>query len=454
MGSGARNGCDGGELVIVSVRGVMDFSCFFKCGDLQFIEENKLGSVGIRGDKKMQRKKSLGKWIIEKYNTNQWRESKLSEVKKTKEIQKLLDILGREELIKQARELASEGYIEIIWGQVNTDIKALEVYTNRLDDLCRRENVVNPRDKFAQKKQLIQGFLEKIREEEGSEWLVGFYQDLLEQIGRASKELPKNARDDKLLICLNEIALLKEDIWNRQFSNQVFGDSKEFKKHYQGKVLQILSTYSERATEEMEPEEILTEFKILSFSQVLECKGNLQYELATDDNKYKIDTCLSYYGHILNAQTLTHSHVVNAEEIKQVMTIENKANYENMVYDSHCLYIYTHGFFSFKERAFLATLNEALPEDVEFLHWSDMDYGGIRIFRFVKEKVFKGRDVKPWKMGKMEYLQSLEEGRGREIDNGLREKLEKIKVPELEELRQCILEYGEVFEQEQLMGKE
>lgn len=48
------------------------------------------------------------------------------------------------------------------------------------------------------------------------------------------------------------------------------------------------------------------------------------------------------------------------------MTIENKANYENMSYKEDTLYIYCHGFFSPKEVEFLRELTVLAAENVEF----------------------------------------------------------------------------------------
>lgn len=420
----------------------------------------------------MKQETTLGKWIIHKFNTKQWRENAFTNVKSTRQIQPLLDLLGREQLLSQAKQLEKEGFLHIKWGQVNTEIKELSINMNRLDELCCREKVDNPRQRFTQIKQKIQVWLDILYEEMqaeieafNKEWLVKFYADLLGQIERTTKELPKNARDEEFLVCLNEIAHLQEDIWKRQFSSMVLHDSKKFEDVYQGKVIQVLCYYSERVSAEMEPDEVLSEFKLLSYSQVLECKGDFRYELKTpyglqgaDESSRAngietIQTGCFKYGHMLNAQTLIKSQVVDASQIRKVMTIENKANYEDMIYNEHCLYIYTHGFFSFKERAFLASLNKVLSSEVEFYHWSDMDYGGIRIYQFIKNKVFIGRTVQPWKMGHVEYLQSLEEGNGREIDLNMRAKIEVMQVVELEELKKCILEYGKVFEQEQLIGR-
>ncbi len=411
----------------------------------------------------MKQDMTLGKWIIQKCNTKQWRDAELSGIKTINTIQPILDILGRKMLLSQAKQLVEEKYIKIKWAQVNTEIKSIIIITDRLDDLCDRENVDNPRTKFEEKRQQIITWLAEFGEEEDKEWIVKFYEKILCQMQTATKHLPEYARDDMLLICLNAISRLQEDVWKRVFSNNIFEDSKVFEDAYQAKVINVLCKFSNRVSTDMEADEILTEFKILSYSQMLECKGSFQYEITIpqyiaesilDKNihsKTNVDTSVFYFGHNINAQTLTWGKVIDVKDIRKVMTIENKANYESMTYDKHCLYIFTHGFFSFKERAFLATLNQLLPETVEFYHWSDMDYGGFRIFQFVKNRVFSGRNIKPFKMGEREYVQAMNRQTGKEIGASTREKLEKIDVPELRELKACILKYGKVFEQEHLI---
>ena len=79
----------------------------------------------------------------------------------------------------------------------------------------------------------------------------------------------------------------------------------------------------------------------------------------------------------------------------------------------------------------------------------DMDYGGIRIYRFMKEKVF-GR-VKPLNMDEASYEKYRLAGAGIPIDEGKRAKLEALEVPELAGLKACILKYGLEIEQENLL---
>lgn len=405
--------------------------------------------------KKKEGEPTLGKWIIQKYNTKLGRENGLGAVRKTEQIQELLDLLGSRNLMNQAKELKNEGYLSIQWGNVNTEVRTLSIFIDRLDDLCQRENVVNPRILFEEKRILLTKWFEEFRDveelkREEFQWIVKFYEKLLDQLERAKKDIPQNARDEKLLLCLNGIARLEEDVWKRKFSVDILANSKEFEDKYQRKVVSILTTYSEKVSDKMEADEVLAQHRVFSYSQTLELKGGITYRLDTPFAKEEIDTSSAYYGHILNAQTLSHSKVIGTDKIEKVITIENKANYESMVYDNTCLYIYTHGFLSYKERVFLQSLEKNLSEDVQFYHWSDMDYGGIRIFNFMKS-VFPERKLIPWRMGRDDYMRAFAEGKGIPIELEKRKKIEEIETRELEELKQCILEYGREFEQEQLI---
>ena len=78
-----------------------------------------------------------------------------------------------------------------------------------------------------------------------------------------------------------------------------------------------------------------------------------------------------------------------------------------------------------------------------------MDYGGIRIFRFMKEKVFAR--VKPFHMDAGSFERYRLAGAGIPLEEKKRQKLLALDVPELEELKACILQYGLEIEQENLL---
>lgn len=189
---------------------------------------------------------------------------------------------------------------------------------------------------------------------------------------------------------------------------------------------------------------ILTEFGILSYSQTLELKGSLQYKIIEEENL--TDTSSQIYGTVINAQTLSNGDPVSINGVKSIITIENKACYEERKYNSEVLYIYVHGFPSLKEREFLRKLVQIAPEDTKYFHWGDMDYGGIRIFQYLKQQLFP--KLMPMFMDKETYETSINKGYGIPLEEAKRKKLEQLEAGVLEELKQSILENGLEVEQE------
>ena len=197
----------------------------------------------------------------------------------------------------------------------------------------------------------------------------------------------------------------------------------------------------------MTDDEVLLEHGIVTYSQTLQFKGSIMYDVGSG----AIDTTTQIYGTVLNAQSLSHIKLISLKSTRRIITIENQANYEQMQFDSDVLYIYTHGFFSPKERRFLEQIEAMADASTEFFHWSDLDYGGIRIYQFIQQNIFKR--VKPYMMDKTSYEKARKLGEGFELEKTKREKLEKLQCDELEELKSCILKYGREYEQEILLDR-
>uniref|UniRef100_UPI00402696B1 Wadjet anti-phage system protein JetD domain-containing protein n=1 Tax=Agathobacter sp. TaxID=2021311 RepID=UPI00402696B1 len=82
----------------------------------------------------------------------------------------------------------------------------------------------------------------------------------------------------------------------------------------------------------------------------------------------------------------------------------------------------------------------------EYLHWGDMDYGGINIFEFIKNHIFP--DIKPYLMDKESFYKAIQAGYGVKLKPETREKLLGKDAGMLEKLKQCILETNMTIEQE------
>lgn len=151
----------------------------------------------------------------------------------------------------------------------------------------------------------------------------------------------------------------------------------------------------------------------------------------------------------INTQTLEHSRPFAISGCRRIMTIENKANYESMPYEEDVLYIFCHGYLTPKEVRFLKQLCMIVPKDCEFYHWGDMDFGGISIFQFIKEKVFP--DLKPYRMDVKDFEEALANGAGIPMKDSTRKKLERKEAGLLTGLKAEILRTGMTIEQERLL---
>lgn len=131
-----------------------------------------------------------------------------------------------------------------------------------------------------------------------------------------------------------------------------------------------------------------------------------------------------------------------------MITVENKANYMSMPYEEGILLIFSHGYFTPKEREFLQGLERVLCDDeVEFYHTGDLDYGGICIFRYIKDRIFP--KLRPIMMDVEQYERYKEQALP--IEDTTWEKLNALKVPEMQLLINQILKERKVIEQESFL---
>ncbi len=414
---------------------------------------------------KQQEFKSLARYIIDKTDTNTYRAGNLVGWKHLNVSTELMESVGgRKSLLEQAHFLEEStvvgrsGKIKIDWCQVKSDIKKIHYEISSIPELCKLERVEDTRQHQLELIAIVEHWRADIQE---YPWLCRYYDDILNKLLKGSRF--RDEEDERYFRCINEIAKIKEPIWERVFSARVLHDSKVFEKEYRQKMVTILKNYSpyyeenmedydvgEDDTQESEKKriglEILKMHGILSYAQTLEWKGPLQYQL---DNGRMIDTADHTYGTVINTQTLEHSRPFAISGCRRIMTIENKANYESMPYEEDVLYIFCHGYLTPKEVRFLKQLCMIVPKDCEFYHWGDMDFGGISIFQFIKEKVFP--DLKPYRMDVKDFEEALANGAGIPMKDSTREKLERKEAGVLTELKTEILRTGMTIEQERLL---
>lgn len=419
----------------------------------------------MKQERTKQKIQSLSRYIIEKAECDSYRAGTRSKQWHIEADQKLLDAVGgRSVLLRQAGELEKltgiSGKIIVKWKAVRTEIEKITVSSDAIPLLCQMEQIEDPRERQLSQMELTESWKSRVAQ---ADWLIPYYDHILERLnsGKLVKDVP-GLEDPLFFLFLNKTAEERKPLYRRAFSAQVctiwngiaqtkqseskITPTKRFEKIYQSAVLSVLKQYSPLYEEGMSDEELLTAHGILTYAQTLEFKGAVSYRI---DDGPAISTAAQIYGTMFNKQTLENAVPISIVGIRQIMTIENKANYEKMQFRPDTLYIFCHGFFSPLERKFLSRVVELAGTDTEYFHWGDMDYGGIRIFKFLQKNLFP--KLKPWKMDVTDYTMALQMGASISLETDKRERFEQMDAGVLTPLKEAILKNGKEIEQELLL---
>ncbi len=419
----------------------------------------------MKQERTKQKIQSLSRYIIEKAECDSYRAGTRSKQWHIEADQKLLDAVGgRSVLLRQAGELEKLtgifGKIIVKWKAVRTEIEKITVSSDAIPLLCQVEQIEDPRERQLSQMELAESWKSRVAQ---ADWLIPYYDHILERLnsGKLVKDVP-GLEDPLFFLFLNKTAEERKPLYRRAFSAQVctiwngiaqtkqseskITPTKRFEKIYQSAVLSVLKQYSPLYEEGMSDEELLTAHGILTYAQTLEFKGAVSYRI---DDGPAISTAAQIYGTMFNKQTLENAVPISIVGIRQIMTIENKANYEKMQFRPDTLYIFCHGFFSPPERKFLSRVVALAGTDTEYFHWGDMDYGGIRIFKFLQKNLFP--KLKPWKMDVTDYKMALQMGASISLETDKRERFEQMDAGVLTPLKEAILKNGKEIEQELLL---
>ena len=419
----------------------------------------------MKQERTKQKIQSLSRYIIEKAECDSYRAGTRSKQWHIEADQKLLDAVGgRSVLLRQAGELEKltgiSGKIIVKWKAVRTEIEKITVSSDAIPLLCQVEQIEDPRERQLLQMELTESWKSRVVQ---ADWLIPYYDHILERLnsGKLVKDVP-GLEDPLFFLFLNKTAEERKPLYRRAFSAQVctiwngiaqtkqseskITPTKRFEKIYQSAVLSVLKQYSPLYEEGMSDEELLTAHGILTYAQTLEFKGAVSYRI---DDGPAISTAAQIYGTMFNKQTLENAVPISIVGIRQIMTIENKANYEKMQFRPDTLYIFCHGFFSPPERKFLSRVVALAGTDTEYFHWGDMDYGGIRIFKFLQKNLFP--KLKPWKMDVTDYKMALQMGASISLETDKRERFEQMDAGVLTPLKEAILKNGKEIEQELLL---
>ena len=344
---------------------------------------------------------------------------------------------GKSELLEEARMLEQRGLIQIKWLEYGNDIEKITYHLEQAGQFYELSGLTPKWERIQEEMQTLCKWSKQAQ----TGWLKAYYEDQAASLEKGKQSPDQEKYGEQLFTCLDALEKLKEPVYQRVFSVAVLGGTKVFESVLRARVVSILSAYHPDVDEAMNDKEILSQVYLEEYAQELAVKGNLKISL----NGSEISLADFCYGTVLNTETLRHAEIPAGQNIRKIITVENKANYVSMPYEEETLIVFSHGFFSPLESEFLRKLLAVLS-DVEFYHTGDLDYGGIRIFHHIRQHICP--QVRPLHMDADQYDRCIPYGY--EIKPETLKKLESMRgtEPLMEELIEHIIKRKMGIEQE------
>lgn len=169
----------------------------------------------------------------------------------------------------------------------------------------------------------------------------------------------------------------KDEISFRRFSEKVLGDTKKLEK-YKNKIVHIIKDFYDDTLDN--ENDIFEAFYIRKNPAYVYLKGNAIFKI----NNQLIDLKQMKQYFVLPNLCIKDLTIQNIDA-KQVMTIENLTSFHDLSLNDN-FYIYTNGFHNHAIQQFLIKLYDFLGDEVNYLHFGDIDAGGFHIYNDLCKK--------------------------------------------------------------------
>lgn len=280
-------------------------------------------------------------------------------------------------LVNQTVErLEEKGYVTTERESFGTELNNIFLVDERLEEIeqyLETQYQYEPKDNKLQKlKKLVEQYqhASKICEEECRE--------LKEKLDK--RQIPGNL--DELEQVLKAVAFIEKNeknLYIREVSTEVYGDSKFFENNTMDVVCTMLKRYEEDSTDAAGlKDEILKKYHIFKEPQKLSIKGRVVLKVKG------IEVDLTGFSEGIE---FTASELEGITEVKLLasnfMTVENRTSYLRYKRDDTVIF-YLGGYANRDQREFLKYVYRDNP-DAGYLHFGDIDAGGLWIHHHLCE---------------------------------------------------------------------
>ena len=294
----------------------------------------------------------------------------------------------KKKLEEAVKILAEKDFISMDYLRFSTDIEKIYLNEEKIEELYlyrqERFGIEVPASALEELKRLAESY------RNAGIMTSSYAKEILSQLDDVS-HIPEKEKVQKNLSLLNFLENNQEDIYIREASMLVYGDSKYFEEHNLREICDYLRKFSGKVLEDEERyEDILSDFHILSNDAEISIKGPWRIEW---------DGTLLDIGNLAGGISFSVSDVRKIRHISVdtecLMTIENKTSYRRMR-DVEKAYLYLGGFAIHGQIEFIKKVI-ADNSDIKLYHFGDIDVGGFLIHRHLCAET--GGDFKLYRMG-------------------------------------------------------
>ena len=298
------------------------------------------------------------------------------------------DIMEVEEFKKQVEQLEKSSLI-YVQRKKNDEIFSLSVNKEYIPEYYHLLNRKEKKTLIDEEIGMYQDF------SEDQSVLGAFCRKQIELLIAGKKAQYQKDRAEKYISLLRRILSNDHELYERELSVLVLGDSKAFENSYRKVVCKILRTYGDyEAVLNGEDEERNIEMLVLETHKVYTNPGYVYFkgeasvvleggEVLIFEKDLPVALSTDYLDRVIKI----------CPKENRVLTIENLTSFHRFA-KTGFLCIYLAGYHSLRISKYLSKIDR--PEEKEWLHFGDIDPDGYMILRNLRNKT--GLDFKPYQM--------------------------------------------------------